>query len=546
MHLSGNGASLTAILFSDLHGRVAGSNPASVLGLISLIRENAKMGSGSRKDGTITKNEVRNMLFSKLLKMESQWTRTLNGADAKVTTNKALLDMFGTLPAMRNRSELEITRMFDCAFAKDPLGAVRCLFYTRDIRGGQGERDIFRLLLQHLARKHPQAVLKNLSLIPEYGRFDDLYCLIGTPVETEMWTLMKSQLEKDLAAMERGEPVSLLAKWLKKANSSNEKTKQLGIYTAQKLGYSVYNYKRISSRLRKYQNVVEISMSAKRWQSIVYPQVPSRAMMNYRKAYMRHDTFRFQKYLNAVSQGTAQIHSGTLYPYDIVERVMQNADPVLEQQWLALPNYIQNGDNILVMADVSGSMYGRPMASAIALAIYFAERCQGAYHNLFMTFSEHPQIQELRGNTLREKVQLLRQAAWGMSTNFQAAMELILKLAVENHCTQEELPKALVVVTDMEFNRADHSVQRETFTQRIQREFAQYGYTAPTLVFWNVNSRQDVFHSDSTDTGVVLVAGQSASTFQNIIRCLNGEAPLTPTDFMYQVLNSPRYQPVQV
>lgn len=217
------------------------------------------------------------MLFSKLLKMESRWTHTLNGADAKVTTNKALLDMFGTLPAMRNRSEAEITHMFDCAFAEDPQGAVRCLFYTRDIRGGQGEREIFRLLLQHLAQTHPEIVLNNLKLVPEYGRFDDLYCLIGTHVETEMWTLVKSQLEKDLAAMERGEPVSLLAKWLKKANSSNEKTKQLGIYTAQKLGYSVYDYKRISSRLRKYQNVVEIPMSAKRWQSIVYPQVPSRA-----------------------------------------------------------------------------------------------------------------------------------------------------------------------------------------------------------------------------------------------------------------------------
>ena len=132
------------------------------------------------------------MRFSDYLKMESQWTHTLNGADAKVTTGSALLDMFGTLPAMRNRSGLEIIRMFDLAYAEDPLTALRCLFYTRDIRGGQGERDIFRLLLKHLAQKSPQAVLKNLEVIPEYGRFDDLYCLIATPVEPRMWALMRA------------------------------------------------------------------------------------------------------------------------------------------------------------------------------------------------------------------------------------------------------------------------------------------------------------------------------------------------------------------
>lgn len=344
-------------------------------------------------------------------------------------------------------------------------------------------------------------------------------------------------------------PVSLLAKWLKKANSSNQKTKELGIYTAKKLGYSVYDYKRISARLRKYQNVVEIPMSAKHWDSIVYPQVPSRAMTIYRNAYRNHDYIRFRAYLIAVSQGKSTIHSETLYPYDIVARVMWNTDqldPVLEQQWQALPNYVQNGSNILVMADVSGSMRGRPMVSAIALAIYFAERAQGAYHNLFMTFSEHPQIQELRGNTLQEKVMLLRQADWGYSTDFYAAMKLILKLAVKNRCPQEDLPKALVVVTDMEFNQADSAVPQETFSRKIRREFAAHGYTAPTLVFWNVRSWQDVFHADNSDTGVVLVAGQSASTFQNIIRCLNGEKAITPVDFMYQVLNGPRYQPIRL
>lgn len=196
-----------------------------------------------------------------------------------------------------------------------------------------------------------------------------------------------------------------------------------------------------------------------------------------------------------------------------------SGDATLEAQWKALPDYVQAGDNILVMADVSGSMWGRPMASFIALAMYFAERCQGAYHNLFLTFSEQPTMVELRGNALAERIRFLRNADWGMNTDFMAAMRLILDVAVRNNVPQEQLPRALVVVTDMQFDAA----------------------TAPVLVFWNVNSTSDVFHADADSSGVVLVSGQSASTFENILRFLRGEAVLTPVDFMYQVLNGERY-----
>lgn len=489
------------------------------------------------------------MNFADLLRNEAKWTKTENFADALNTTGNALLDMYSSLAAMRGRKGDDLIRKFELAYAEDPLGALRCLFYVRDVRGGQGERDIFRTILRYSATKRPEVMAFNLPCIPVYGRWDDLYYLIGTPVEEDAWKLMKIQLELDIQDMEAGKPISLLAKWLKKANSSNKNTKVLGIYTAKKLGYSIYDYKRICSKLRKYLDVTEIKMSSGQWEKIDYQKVPSRAMLIYRKAFLKHDESRFQKYLEAVKKGEVKIHAGTLYPYDIVEKILyqQDRSPVLDAQWNAQPDYVKGGADFLVMADVSGSMSGRPMASSIALAIYFAERNPGAYHNLFMTFSTNPQICELKGDNIFEKVAFLHRSPWGFNTNFEAAMQLVLDVAVRNRCTQEELPKALICVTDMEFDYASRSMDRKTYYQHIQEMFRNAGYKhAPTLVFWNVNARNDVFHGDSADEGLILVGGQSASTFENLVRFLNQEKILTATDFMYEVLNGERYRMVQL
>lgn len=487
------------------------------------------------------------MNFAQALRSEAAWTKTENGAHALNTTGTALLDMYATLAAMRNGSEQALIRKFELAYLEDPLGALRCLFYVRDIRGGQGERMIFRTLLTHIANRYPETVSINLPCIPFYGRWDDLYALINTPVEHEMWQFMKAQLEQDIQNMIAQKHVSLLAKWLKKANSSNEKTKQLGIYTAKMLGYPVYNYKRISSKLRKYLDVVEVKMSSGQWEKIDYSAVPARAMMIYRKAFANRDPKRFQAFLNAVTQGQQKIQASTLYPYDIVEKVLYNNDrsPVLKAQWEALPNYVEGEANFLIMADVSGSMRGRPMASSIALAAYFAERNQGAFHNLFMTFSSRPQIVELQGRDIFDKISFIRKADWGFDTNFEAAMEQVLETAVRNHCSQAELPKALVCITDMEFNAASCS-GHSTYYENVRKMFRNAGYEAPVLVFWNVNARNDVFHAAGTNEGVILVAGQSAVTFQNLIRFLNGKAPITPVEQMYEVLNGERYQQIRL
>lgn len=485
------------------------------------------------------------MNFSDVMREESKWTKTENGADAKNTTDSALLDMFATIGSMRNRSESEIIQKFELAFQEDPLGAMRCLFYARDIRGnGLGERRVFRVLLPYVAEKHEKELDKNLRLVAEFGRFDDFYSFVGTNLEDRMWECVKSQLSLDIIAMQENEPCSLLAKWLKKADASSPNTRKLGIYTAKKLGMSVYEYKRICNRLRKHIDIVEQRMSTRQWDTINYPAVPSRAMMNYRKAFARHDQERFAEYINKVSSGEQKINSSTLYPYDIVEKILYHHEDskVLEAQWDNLPNYVDGDVNAVVMADVSGSMDGRPLATSIGLAMYFAERNKGAYHNLFMTFSGRPEFVEIKENTITQKINFISRANWNMDTDLEAALLKILDVAIENHCTQEEMPKSLIIISDMEINRCTEQEHGENFYDYVSRVYEEHGYKIPNVVFWNVNSRNDVFLADKNRKGVQLVSGQSASTFKNLIGCVDK----TPVEMMYAVLNSERYQAIQI
>lgn len=484
------------------------------------------------------------MNFSDVMREESKWTKTENGADAKNTTDSALLDMFATIGSMRSRSEGEIIQKFELAFQEDPLGAMRCLFWVRDCRGGAGERRVFRVLLPYIAQKHYEELYRNLELIPEYGRWDDFYALIGTPMEEQFWPFISWKLFRDIKEMEAGRPCSLLAKWLKKADASSPNTRKLGIYTAKKLGMSVYDYKRLCVKLRRYIDVVEQRMSANEWDTINYPAVPSRAMMNYRKAFARHDQERFDEYLNKVQSGEQKINSATLYPYDIVEKILYKHEDskALEAQWDNLPDYVDGYVNAVVMADVSGSMSGRPMATSIGLAMYFAERNKGAYHNLFMTFSGNPKFVELKGNNITQKINFISKAGCGMKTDLEKALLNILDVAIENHCSQEEMPKSLIIISDMEIDKADGQNHRENFYDYVSRVYEEHGHKTPNVVFWNVNSRHDVFLADKDRKGVQLVSGQSASTFKNLIGCVDK----TPVEMMYSVLNSERYQAIQI
>lgn len=488
------------------------------------------------------------MNFANAARSSARFTRTENGAVALNTTGSKLLDFYSTVGSIRGESEIRIQRLFADAYKEDALFATKIAFYARDVRGGLGERSTFRTIIHYMAEYHPEALRPNLDLIGVYGRYDDLYCLIDTSLEKDMWAAMKKQFEEDIRNLHEDKAVSLLAKWIKTADSSSETTRKLGILTAQKLGYSVYNFKRIVRALRKRIGVIESLMCAGRWDEIEYSAVPSRAMMIYRKAFEKHDKSRYDTFIDKAVKGEEKINANVLYPYDLIEKIVTfdwanckvRHDKAIEAQWKQLPDYVEKGTNAIVIADTSGSMNGRPLCSAIGLAIYFAERNTGAYHNLWMSFSRNPRMHELKGETLAEKIISLDMKDWDNNTNLHAAFQLILDIAIKNHVPQDEMPKSLIVISDMEI---DYCGNREwSFYEKVQNEFAENGYYIPNIVFWNVKSRNDVFHADSKRPGVQLVSGQSANTFKNLLSCVG----MTPVEAMIKTINSERYEPISI
>lgn len=489
------------------------------------------------------------MNFADAARTNGSFTRTENGAVALNTSGDALLDLFSTIGSLREANEDRITRLFADAYKEDPLFATKIAFYGRDVRGGLGERRAFRILIRYMAEYHAEALRPNLDLIGVYGRYDDLYELIGTPLEDDMWAAMKKQFEEDLQNLNDDKAISLLAKWIKTADASSEKTRKLGILTAQKLGYPVYNFKRIVRTMRKKIGVIESLMSVGRWDEIEYSAVPSRAMMIYRNAFQKHDEDRYNAFINKAVNGEEKINSATLYPYDLIEKIWNMScygankvkdDKTVEAQWRQLPNYVEEGTNALVIADTSGSMYGRPMATSVGLAIYFAERNKGAYHNMWMSFSVNPHIHVLKGETLAQKIGSIDMNDWDGNTDLKAAFNLVLNIAEKNDVPPEEMPKSLIVISDMEIDFCGN--KEWTFYDKMSAKFRKAGYEIPNIIFWNVNSRHDIFHADSKRKGVQLCGGQSAAVFKQMMACVG----MTPVEAMAKTINSERYESITV
>ena len=506
------------------------------------------------------------MNFAQAMYREGTHKLTENGAFAYDSTAQgALLDLFSQVGALRPRTETEIASKFAAAFREDALLATKMMFYTGDIReGGLGERRTFRVCLRGLAEKRPDIVNKNMTLIPFFNRFDTLFTLVGTDCEKAMWELVAKTLTEDVKAMKASTgrkhvPCSLLAKWMPSENASSAKTRALANKAIKALKLTPRSYRRMLSALRKHIGVTECKMSAGEWTSIEYAKVPSYAMHNYGSAFAKHDYERFNAYLKSVSKGETKINSSVLFPYDLVEKYLGSygyyngihagdcwvaAEPnaVIEAQWKALPNYINEGLNIVAMADVSGSMRGRPMASSIALAIYLAQHNVGAYRNQYMTFTDNPHFINLReGCSLLEAVQKTASAGVGYSTNLMKGMEEILRVAVANQVPRNEMPKAMLVLSDMEIDAYFRPTARWDFMDTLEAKFRAAGYQCPKLILWNINARNDTFLSNRED--VILVSGQSAATFKNLVRALNG---MTAYDYMLSVLNDKAYDKVRV
>jgi hypothetical protein len=498
--------------------------------------------------------EEKGMSYLDNLKTEADYTKTLNGAKTHGSSGDACLNLFAVAGGMRYRRPYEQIRLFDRAYIETPELAMKLLFHIRDIRGGMGERKLFRTLLRHVAFTWPDSARKNAACIAEFGRWDDLLCLMGTPAGSQAVRVIRERLAEDEEALKRREAgeedahISLLAKWLPSDNTSSPRTRKNAARLINALEMETREYRRLLTALRARIGLTECQLTRKQPEKINYEAVPAQAMLKYRNAFERADKDRFNDYLADTAAGKKKMHSETLFPYEILRPFFRGnwtgiknpkGKDVLEELWNHLPGTVGDANAISVV-DTSGSMYWGcgdlvPALVSQAMGLYCAERCQGLFHNHLITFESTPHLVEIHGSTLRDKLKYIGTLPWGGSTNLEAVFDLILDTAVKSGAKQEEMPKVLYIFSDMEFNFCMRNADKTVY-ENARELYEACGYQMPAVVFHNVNSWQMQVPVRAHTRGTALSSGAGTHTMG-----YKFDGNITPMDHMLRVLNSKRY-----
>lgn len=498
--------------------------------------------------------------FMNALNSATNYTRTENGGLTHKSTESDLLDLFAMGAAYRSRSDADCINLFKNAFAENPVYALKCLFYIRDVRGGQGERRFFRVCMRWLANANTEAARRNLQYVPEFGRWDDLYEFVNTPLEADAFAIMKHQLALDVEC----KTPSLLAKWLKSENTSSQDSRRLGRLTRQYLNMTARQYRKTLSVLRQRINVLERLMSENRWDEIEFDKIPSRAGIIYKNAFARHDIERqknenVQTYADFAKDTTKKVNAKALYPYECVEQARKYRNFNLEdtnrlmvnKYWDNLTDYFNNATfNGIAVIDTSGSMTGKygttvaPIDVAISLGLYCAEHNSGPFANHYISFASRPQMIRTDGVDFVDKVNRIYKTNLVDNTNIQAVFDLLLNIARKPDVKAEDIPQNIIIISDMEFDEAQrgwygsNNIFGGSDMEYVMRQWVKYGLKAPNLVFWNVCARQNNIPM-TVKNGISYVSGFSPSIFEQI---MSGK---TAFDLMYEVLDKERYACIQ-
>ena len=509
------------------------------------------------------------MNFVNALDNEFNYTLTENGGLAHKTSGEALYDLFALGGAYRKRSDEDCIFLFAKAFDENPTYAMKCLFYLRDVRGGQGERRFFRTVIKWLATNKTNAMARNLKYVPEYGRWDDLYEFVGTSLEKAAFEFMKEQIFLDIKC----KTPSLLGKWLKSENTSSAASCKMARKTREAFGLTARQYRKMLSELRKRINVLERLMSESRWDEIEFDKIPSKAGVVYRNAFARHDVERMkantqvQSYADFAKDKTTKVNAKTLFPYEVVakaynlthgsgwgyyskrEVALDDTERLMiNKYWDNLAEYISKLDmNALCVVDTSGSMWGTaasaPINIAISLGMIAADKAQGPFHGKYISFSSRPQLINVQGVDFVDKVRRIYETNLCDNTNLEATFDMLLRTAVNNRVKQSDLPKSIIVISDMQIDsqydwgRGDAKSLTRTMMENMRGKWARAGYKLPKLVYWNVDARKDTFLDDGPN--VTYVSGSSAVLFEQVAK------GITAQDLMYEKLDSERYAPIK-
>ena len=494
------------------------------------------------------KSELLNALNNEFNK-----TYTTNGARAYKSTNDKVYDFFAFAGATMG-NPAECLEYFTEAWYENPDLAIKALFWLRDCRGGSGLRENFRTCFVWLLDNAIDKVMHLIPLIPTFGRWDDVLDILDRQNNRKLERdIYESLIYKQFMSDVNAEHPSLLAKWSFSINTSSLVTRAKAKKAAHYLGLSNKEYRKMLSMLREKIKVVERLMSANDWDAINFSEVPSGANLKYRDTFATREETA-QRYAEFIKSDNTSMHSATLFPYKIAKQMVNNRDSLqtkaLDKMWDNLPDYFDGNDrNILCVADTSGSMLGDPIYTSISLATYCAQRNKGAFHNVYMTFSENPELIHLReGASTSKQIKTIYNNTINANTDLVKVFDLLMKVILENDIPQEEIPESIVVISDMQIDAAtsswdyragNHLWTMETTAtemEQIRARWASYGYRLPNLVYWNVNAIKPTI-LDKGDS-VSFVSGLSPSLFKSVCSGKSGK------DLMLDVLMGERYKDI--
>ena len=498
--------------------------------------------------------------FMNQLNNSFNYKRTENGALAHRTTNSAVYDLFAFGGAYRKRNDADVILLFKNAFEEKAELALKCLFWLRDCRGGQGERRFFRVCMKWLAQNYPNRIRDLVQYLPEYGRYDDLFELFDTDLEKDVINLIRTQLMEDMASQKNG--ISLIAKWLPSENASSTVTIARAKKIRNALEMTSKDYRKMLSKLREKIKVLERLMSANRWDEIEFDKIPSKAGLVYKNAFARRDMIA-KKYETFAKDKNTKVNAKTLYPYEVVEKALAGAGwygswilsdvdrAMVNKYWENLPDYLNGADcSMMCVIDTSGSMQGRPINVAISLGLYCAERMTGPFANHYISFASRPQLIKTEGIDFVDKVARIYKTNLCDNTNLNAVFDLLLNTAMNKNVKEADIPKTIVVISDMEIDDGTYEYNyRNRYTrcwkedtaatemEKIRQKWANYGLQLPKLVYWNVDARNNTI----LDAGpnVSFVSGMSPVIFKQV---LTGK---TGWDLMIETICADRYSVIK-
>jgi len=509
-------------------------------------------------------------MFAKAMNSNNTYTSTWNGATSLSTPDLSgqytgRLSLF--FKAIRGVSDDKLYEYFEKSITENVIDTFVMAFNIRDVRGGKGERSIGNTMMTFLAIHHQEKFLKVLHLIPEYGRWEDLLCFfprvnpgINSEVSEHVVDIVCKQILSDLSDMKEGKPISLAAKWMPTENDSMDRKFHLVNIICKKLNITPKQYRtEYIGPLRKYLNILERLMSQKRWGDIDFSKVPSCAMKKLKKAFEKNTPEFFNDWKLRLSRGEVKINAKVLFPHDIIREIrtkgVTDEDQILISQWEVMEDEVRKLgilENALVVVDNSGSMTDNnhlPADIAYAMGILISSVVKGDFRNNIISFNDDPVFFEIPDGNIYKKYSKIRESPVGYSTNLEKTFDLILRKAKIHKLKEEDMPKKIFIVSDMQFNSIETEVQygcgygrkNTTNFEEIEEKYFNSGYKRPQIYFWNVNGNINDFPVSVDDNGTCMISGASPSILKSVFRC----SEISPVPILRETLDDDRYQSVR-